>query len=239
LLGRLSYQQAIEVMMDVIKAKAAALPPEDSLKGLFELENILYRFEGQEAVRYGKGLHTKHKHIKYHDFFLERIEPGSKVFDIGCGNGALTHDNAVKIANVSVFCIDKNPKSIEIAQKHYVADNLVFVCGDALSDLPDSEVDVIILSNVLEHLEKRVDFLQGLQKRYHPHKFLLRVPIFERDWRVPLKQELGIDYRLDPTHCIEYRQGEFAAEMAQAGLRVQQAVVNWGEIWAEVVAEET
>jgi hypothetical protein len=92
---------------------------------------------------------------------------------------------------------------------------------------------------VLEHIEKRVEFLRMLQDKYQPKKFLIRVPIFERDWRVPLKQELGVDYRLDATHFIEYRQEEFAAEMQQAGLTILHIQVNWGEIWAEAAAHDT
>jgi hypothetical protein len=62
------------------------------------------------------------------------------------------------------------------------------------------------------------------------------VPLFERDWRVPLKQELGIDYRLDPTHCTEYTLESFASEMKDAGLKVTYQEVRWGEIWAEAVS---
>ena len=69
---------------------------------------------------------------------------------------------------------------------------------------------------------------------YNPQKILLRVPIFERDWRVPLKEELGVDYRLDQTHFIEYRQDEFWKEIKEAGFEVDHFVVKWGEIWAEV-----
>jgi hypothetical protein len=58
---------------------------------------------------------------------------------------------------------------------------------------------------------------------------LLRVPSFERDWRVPLKQELGIDYRLDPTHFTEYTLESFAQEVGSAGLRVVHQECRWGE----------
>jgi len=63
--------------------------------------------------------------------------------------------------------------------------------------------------------------------------FVAKLP--ERDWRVPLKQELGIDRRLDPTHFIEYTLESFAAEMEEANLRVTHQEVRWGEIWAEAV----
>lgn len=234
LLLKLPRSQFLTLFSALIQQKVRDSTPEESLKFLFALDDVLYSFEGQEAVRYGKGLHTKHKHTRYHDFFVQRTEPGSRVLDVGCGNGALAYDLATQVADVSVYGIDIKPKNIEIAQQHYAHDHITYICGDACHALSDAlQVDVIILSNVLEHLEQRVEFLHTLQERYHPRKFLIRVPLFDRDWRVPLKDELGLDYRLDPTHCIEYRQDEFLQELKHAGLSITYQQVNWGEIWAE------
>jgi hypothetical protein len=88
---------------------------------------------------------------------------------------------------------------------------------------------------VVEHLEHRPEFLKGVIHAVQPSRLLLRVPVFERDWRVPLKKELGIDYRLDPTHFTEYTLESFAAEMDQARLKITHQEVRWGEIWAEAV----
>ncbi len=77
------------------------------------------------------------------------------------------------------------------------------------------------------------EFLRGIVETMRPSRLLLRVPVFERDWRVPLKQELGIDYRLDSTHYTEYTLESFSSELEEAGLRVTHQEVRWGEIWAE------
>lgn len=224
------------VLLAMAKQHASALSPEDALRFLLMLDNKLYGLEGQASVRYGNGLHTKHRHIKYHDFFVQRIESGSRVLDVGCGNGALAYDIATQVAGVSVYGIDIVPTNVECARRVYAAENIEYVCGDALVELPEQTFEVIVLSNVLEHIEKRVDFLRGLQRKYQPNKFLIRVPMFERDWRIPLQAELGMDYRLDATHFIEYRQEEFRQELTQAGLRIMYAQINWGEIWAEASA---
>lgn len=105
--------------------------------------------------------------------------------------------------------------------------------GDVLKDLPNDRFDTIVLSNFLEHIEDRVGFLQYCQKKINPIRYLIRVPIFTRDWRVPLMQELGVDYRLDVTHCIEYTKELFIEELALAGLKISFIDVQWGEIWAE------
>ncbi|MFX0091016.1 MAG: class I SAM-dependent methyltransferase [Candidatus Hodarchaeota archaeon] len=208
--------------------------PADSLKFLLKLDRNIYSLTGQESIRYGKGLHTKHEHLKYHSFFVENISGGDHVLDIGCGNGALSYDIVANVKDVKLVGIDFNKKNIEIAQKKYKHPNLEFVVGDALTDLPNEKFDVVILSNVLEHIEQRIEFLTRIKKKIKPSKYLLRVPLFERDWRVPLMKELGLDYRLYPTHCIEYSQEEFFDELKKVGLEIELFKICWGEIWAKI-----
>ncbi len=221
-----------QFLYSVIEDRAHSLSPDESLKFLFALEDLIYQLEGSESVRYGGGIHTKHKHIKYHNFFINNTPGGSKVLDIGCGNGALAFDIAEKVADVSIYGIDIEQMNIEQARRAFPHQNITYVCGDALADLPAKQFDVIVLSNVLEHLDERVDFLKTIKSRYNPKKIIIRVPVFERDWRVPLKQELGVDHRLDATHYIEYRRDEFFEEMENAGLHINHYQINWGEIWS-------
>lgn len=212
---------------------AYALPPEEGLRFLFALDQKIYHLEGKLAIQYGGGLHTKHRHIRYHDFFVARIRQGERVLDVGCGNGSLTCDMAEK-AGAHVVGIDIDAACIRAARANHAHPNITYYEGDALHDLPEGErFDVIVLSNVLEHLEPRVDFLRRLAARYQPRAILIRVPGYERDWRVPLQDELGIDYRLDPTHEIEYTRAAFEREMAEAGLEIVELQAVWGELWAE------
>jgi len=200
---------------------------------LFELDARLYSLQGQLAVIYGGGLHTKHRHTRYHDFFTRRVQAGERVLDIGCGNGALTRDIA-EHAGAEVTGIDLAEANIAVARQRHPHPRVRYLVGDALSDLPDERFDVIVMSNVLEHLDQRSAFLRQVQARYLPARWLIRVPLFERDWRVPLKRELGVEYRLDPTHLIEYTQEAFASELCEAGLQIAHQEIRWGEIWAEV-----
>jgi trans-aconitate methyltransferase len=106
--------------------------------------------------------------------------------------------------------------------------------GDVRYQLPDGPIDVVILSNVLEHLTERPAFLSRLMESLSPSRFLIRVPLFDRDWRVPLKRELGVEWRLDLTHEVEYTVESFSEEMVNTGLRISQQEVRWGELWAVV-----
>ncbi len=226
-----STPSRINIFITLIDRLIGKDTPEKALRFLLELDKRLYVLSGRASVRYGNGCHTKHRHIKYHDFFIENTPVGSKVLDVGCGNGALTFDIAGKVSGVSIYGIDKVSTNIEIAREKFHYRNIRYVCGDALSDLPDEKFDVIILSNVLEHIENRIDFMRTLKDRYKPSRFIIRVPLFERDWRVPLKKELGIDYRLDVTHHIEYFQEEFLEEIKHSDLCLGKTEFRWGEIW--------
>ncbi len=220
-----------DITAKMIQKSTNLLPPEIALRYLLELDNHLYSLLGQASVRYGLGVHSKHRHIKYHDFFIANILPNEIVLDLGCGNGSCAYDIISSVSGCHVIGIDNNHSSIEYATLHYPHDRLIFQFGDIMGPLPSVEKPVVVLSNVLEHLPNRVDFLIHIQTSLNPIRFLIRVPIYERDWRVPLKEELNIDYRLDPTHFIEYRKREFETEINDAGLIIEKIEYIWGEIW--------
>ena len=204
---------------------------------LFRLDAALYGLEGRKAIEYDGGIHTKHRHMRYHDFFVSRIRTGERVLDIGCGMGAVAYDVAEK-AGACVVAMDLDPANVAQARGRYAHPRVEYRVGDALRELPDGPFDVVILSNVLEHLPDRPLFLRRVQEVARPSRFLIRVPLFERDWRVPLKRELGVEWRLDLTHETEYTLESWAEEVATAGLKVAHQEVRWGEVWAECVPGE-
>ena len=110
--------------------------------------------------------------------------------------------------------------------------NLSFVEGDATKYSPEGTWDVVVLSNVLEHISERVEFLQKTQKATNAKTFLIRVPLFERSWQIPLRDELGISYYSDDDHKIEHRVDLFVEEVTGAGLIITEMITIWGEIWS-------
>jgi 2-polyprenyl-3-methyl-5-hydroxy-6-metoxy-1,4-benzoquinol methylase len=221
------------VLIKVAKVRAFSLSPTEGLRFLLELDSALYPFQGQLSVAYDGGLHTKHRHMRYHDFFVDRVCAEERVLDIGCGVGTLAFDVAEK-ANAHVVGIDMNESNIALAQQRFSHPSVQYLVGDALKDLPDETYDVVILSNVLEHIADRTRFLTTVLEAVKPSLVLIRVPMFERDWRVPLKKEIGVEWRLDPTHKTEYTIESFAEEMENSGLNIFYQEVRWGEIWAEL-----
>lgn len=182
-----------------------------------------------------EGIHPKHKIQNYHQFFLDNISPTDRVLDIGCGNGAVAFDLAAKAKKVTG--IDIVHKNVIQAKKEYHRDNIAFIEGDATTFDFKEMFDVITLSNVLEHIEKRVSFLQDIKKL--APKILIRVPLITRDWISVWKKDNGFSYRLDDTHFIEYTEENFQEEMKEAGLRIDSSYVQFGELYAVVTNAQT
>jgi len=206
--------------------------PEDALRRQFQILDMAEKVISERAMALGGGVHPKHRLTRYHDFFVDNIAPNSAVVDIGCGYGALARSIATRVDGAKVTGIDSDAPRLTQAQQSDNPDNLTFVLGDALQDLPAGRWDVMVLSNVWEHIESRVEFMRGLLAKVQPKHVLIRVPVFERSWHLPMRKELGIGYFSDTTHYIEHTLAEFADETARAGLKVEQQDIRWGEIWA-------
>jgi SAM-dependent methyltransferase len=208
-------------------------PVEPSLNRLIEIDAFLDNLIDGQCVSWGDGVHIKHDIMTgIHSFFTERVPAGSRVLDVGCGIGALADAIAV-CPDVTVTGIDFNPSQIEFAEAHFKRSNLVFMVGDATTDLPDGSIDVIVLSSVLEHVEDRSGLLRSLVAKYCPSKLLIRVPMLQRHYYVALKQRLGLFAYTDADHKTEYGEDQLRSELAAGGLAVDGFDTRWGDYWVE------
>jgi 2-polyprenyl-3-methyl-5-hydroxy-6-metoxy-1,4-benzoquinol methylase len=201
---------------------------------MLALDELIQRRVDVLSIDLDGGIHPKHRLTGYHDFFLARVQPGEHVLDVGSGKGELAHDLAV--AGAHVTGIDFNRVNIESARSRYSNERLEFVEADALDWTPPQAYDVIVLSNVLEHIAPRVQLLRRLQESAHASRFLIRVPSRERDWLVPLRQQLGLEWYGDPTHETEYTAEEMSRELQEAGLEMDGLDQRWGELWVSARA---
>ena len=127
------------------------------LRMLMRLDNFCYRNISRFAMIAEGGIHPKHRLMNYHRFFVDNVASKDAVLDIGCGNGFLTYDVAEKTR--SVTAVDLNEDNIEFAKRNFNRDNIKYICRDATKFDFGETFDVVILSNLLEHLENRHDFL--------------------------------------------------------------------------------
>lgn len=208
------------------------------IKLILRLHNFFYRLSGIFSIKVEAGIHPKHRLMNYHKFFTDNIDQNDTVLDVGCGNGFLTFDIAKKAKKV--VGIDLNEENIRFAKEKFPAFNIKYLIGNITKDIPNEKYDVIVLSNVLEHIENRIEFLDRI-RRLAPvrnasdagrPKILIRVPMINRDWITLYKKELGLEWRLDKNHYIEYTLETFKDELKRADLKIQNYSVQFGEIWA-------
>jgi len=219
------------IFKKIIYIKLEKTDPKYALKRLLELDNFIYLLTGMYSLSYGKGIHVKKRLTKYVDYFTSQAKKmGGPCLDIGCGDGEL----AINIAKqkIKITGIELSLEQIKKAKEKNSYKNLNFIHGDILNyKSKDLKFKTIILSNVLEHIKNRVLFLKKIKKQFSAKYFLIRVPVFDRDWRVPLKKELKVDHRLDSTHFIEYTDQILLDELRQSKIKVLDFKRIWGEIW--------
>jgi SAM-dependent methyltransferase len=227
--------QSVEAWSRSIRGFSRRLAPRERAMFLAALDTPIYHLQGETAVEASGGLHPKHRLMRYHDFFVDRIRPGERIIDLGCGVGAL----AASIAEHARACVtgmDWTQKNLDrarsIAKERGLTERLRYDLGDITRARAEGRFDAVVLSNVLEHLQNRSELLRTWQDWYSPARFLIRVPAFDREWRTPWKKELGVEWRLDPTHETEYTQAQLEGELRAAGLKVRELIIRWGEYWA-------
>ena len=207
------------------------------IRPILRWHSLCYKWAGLYAVILNDGVHPKHYIMKYEEWFLDHIKPGWIVLDLGCDTGMLPALLAEKAA--FVYAVEINEERIAVARTQHARPNIEYICADATTHNYDlcQPINCVTMSNVLEHIEHRVDFLKKIVRRIkwadEDHRyFLLRVPMIDREWIVLYKKELGLDYRLDSTHHIEYTLKQFEEELGQANIVPKKVEVRFGEIYA-------
>jgi len=205
------------------------------LKPLLKLHSFSYSFAGMYSVIINDGVHPKHKIMEDKEWFLGKIKEDSVVLDVGSNTGLLPLILSQKAKYV--YGIEIVESLVVKAKNLRQRDNIEYICADATTyDYSNCQaIDYITMSNVLEHIDNRVDFLKKLilQVKWNNKKrFLIRVPMINREWIAVYKKELGLEYRLDSTHFIEYIFEEFKAELNEAKIGILDYHIKFGELYA-------
>ena len=225
--------EAVATWQSALDGYTKRLTPRDRAVFLAALDAPVYEMQGRAAIEAEGGLHPKHRLMRYHDFFVDRIKTGERVIDLGCGVGALACAIAQR-SEARVVGMDWSQKNLDKAKAAALAApnaRTSWELGDITQRRAAGSFDAVVLSNVLEHLQDRASLLVRFREWYQPSRFLIRVPAFDREWRAPWKRELGVEWRLDPTHETEFTEAQLHSELAEAGLRVTELIVRWGEYW--------
>lgn len=198
------------------------------------LDNLAYKMLSRLVQIENHGDHPKHRILNYQAFFMDLIQPGERVIDIGCGDGGTAYAVASRAATVTA--IDYNAQNIATAQKKYRHPKITYIVADATTYPFAERFDKIILSNVLEHITEREAFLKKLHSL--AAVMLLRVPMVDRDWLTIYKKEKGLEYRLNRDHKIEYTLPVLTAELQKADWYIKDHAIRFGECWAVVTTDQ-
>ena len=150
---------------------------------------------------YGKqnpSWHQEHSVRKAHELYaaisshIQKITAGRnqiRICEIGCGyGGVLYHFSSILEKEygikVEALGIDLSAEAVGIAKKAY-GDQIRFFCGDV--DDMEERVDIMLLADVVEHVEDAVTFLKRANEK---SKWLLvRFPLENNVWNILFRKK--------------------------------------------------
>jgi SAM-dependent methyltransferase len=167
-------------------------------------------------------VHPKHlvKVDAQQHWYLDYVEPGMYVLDVGCGNGM--HDIRAAGRGATVVGIDYDLRHLQAGRVLSAERGLTmisFLLGNVERTLPfkASHFDLVLLLDVIEHLHKRVELLDEVRRVLRPGGTLLvSAPNRDTSWKRRLRAA-GLFYYTDPDHKVEYTWSELRDELRAGG----------------------
>ncbi|KXA96594.1 hypothetical protein AKJ37_04835 [candidate division MSBL1 archaeon SCGC-AAA259I09] len=108
------------------------------------------------------------------DFDVFEVKPGEVMVDVGCGTGR--HSLTDKICDATIISLDKDEDCLEEIeyklggpQKHHNGNRIYLIRGEALKlPFPDQSIDMVVCSEVLEHISSFEDCLTEIHRVLKP-----------------------------------------------------------------------
>jgi len=131
-----------------------------------KIEKINYNRYWQE-----RGFELNKKLKEREEIILDLIPVGAKVLDIGCGNSRLP---VVLKAKGCLLTVADISGEVLAGYRQYDLEGWIIDLENIKPDLPDSDYDFIILSEVLEHTTNPEEIILTLKK--HTKNFIITIP---------------------------------------------------------------
>jgi SAM-dependent methyltransferase len=138
------------------------------------------------------------------------LKPGMRVMDAGCGTGLLLSQLP---GNLQLAGLDPSPKALEHAGR-LLGQGADLRQGSLPGEIPfdESSQDLILLTDVLEHIKEDRATLQALYRRLKPGgRLLLTVPAFSFLWS---------HHDEEHEHFRRYTKGELNQLLKDAGFKL-------------------
>jgi SAM-dependent methyltransferase len=144
--------------------------------------------------------------------FIGKLRYNS-VLDVGCGQGSPLEEIAHRRPGVELAGVDFSPRAVELARLRMP--NAIFSVLDLTKETLDKKYDLIICTDVLEHIPDDLAALRNMRE------------MCGRWCLVSTIQGRMRDYELHMGHVRNYRRGELRAKIEDAGFVVRRQV-DWG-----------
>lgn len=158
---------------------------------------------------YPEGIDQHFWHLARNDFLLRSLQQllgaGELVLDVGCGMGITTA--FLRKNDINCRGVELGEPPVGDAVRDYI------YTGTNVFELPEQlrqEVRVVLLLDVLEHIEERTQFLAQLRRALPNCRFLLLT--------VPARQELWSNYDDYWGHQLRYSRPGLKQELELSGV---------------------
>jgi|SRR5579871_695165 len=120
------------------------------------------------------GLEPQHFRMRLR-FLLDAVEPGARVLDLGCGEGAFAAELAR--AGAEVLAADVAEEPLRRARAAHPELRLQLIDGEGEWEIPDASFDVVWAGEVIEHVADTGRWLSELRRVLHSGgRLLLSTP---------------------------------------------------------------
>ncbi len=154
----------------------------------------------------------KHKHILLDQIpdeldFIIRNNSFKKIIDVGCGGGLFLYSlfkRNYEEKFEEIWGIDLSEKRLESVQE--ISEKIKTVKADAqvLENVPDDNFDLVVSTQVIEHVSDDKDMLDALYRVSKKRAVIYLDTVYKKKWAWYFyKNDRGMNV-LDPTHVREY-----------------------------------
>lgn len=154
--------------------------------------------------------------------YLNKINAGTRVLDVGCGNGSFLA-GLKSLRGCEVFGLDVSANAVEKARSHYKLD--VFEGTIDKAPFESEYFDVLTAWAFIEHVTDPVGVIGCMYKLLKPGGIVvLKAPNIESFWARIFKDKW---YHLDcPRHLFLYSPKTLGAMLEKAGFKVQKVAYD-------------
>jgi ubiquinone/menaquinone biosynthesis C-methylase UbiE len=136
---------------------------------LDDAPNLWVQKRAQLPETYNQWLNTEP------EWFEKHIQDGSKVIDLGCGDGRSISNLLSVNKKVDIVGVDHHPDTvIDTSEKFKERSNVQIIEADALSlPFPDNSFDVVLIMTFLANIENPDPLLEEIKRILNPKSFVL------------------------------------------------------------------